>query len=156
MYRHTFTWWHVWLIHSFCRFLTQLWDRKIPPNVFCFCLIQVWKVTHSSPAHLLFSLLIQEIRVDTCVFSYLKSPRVFPHSPASTTWSMVGKRLNTAVLTERRMSRADRLAYRIMVRLSRRPRSSLPWTPPERTHMSRSGRGMLVYWFHQRFTTSVT
>lgn len=31
-------------------------------------------------------------------------------SPASTTWSMVGKRLNTAVLTERRMSRADRLA----------------------------------------------
>lgn len=31
-------------------------------------------------------------------------------SPASTTWSTVGKRLKTAVLTERRMSRADRLA----------------------------------------------
>lgn len=32
------------------------------------------------------------------------------YSPASTTWSTVGNRLNTAVLTERRMSRADRLA----------------------------------------------
>uniref|UniRef100_A0A493TN66 SSD domain-containing protein n=1 Tax=Anas platyrhynchos platyrhynchos TaxID=8840 RepID=A0A493TN66_ANAPP len=38
-------------------------------------------------------------------------PQGLPPSPASTTWSMVGKRLSTLVLTERRMRTAERLAY---------------------------------------------
>lgn len=76
--------------------------------------------------------------------------------PAPTTWSMVGNLLQTAVLTERKISRDVKFTQRMRVLLNMRPYSSLPWTQLEMSSIRRSGHGKFTNWFHQRFTTKVT